>query len=116
MWRRRRAQSKYHTQIPGLLPKTYTRQALLETILENHSHELPPGAGFLKALTSQNTKAIFTKIQEIDETGIKTIDGEHHDFDVIVCATGFNVGFCPFFEVKGKGGASLQDQWTPNPK
>jgi hypothetical protein len=75
-----------------------------------------PGSGFIAALTSANTKMIFTKIEDVDETGIITVDGEHHDFDVIVCATGFSVGFAPFFTLTGKNGAVLQDQWNPDPK
>jgi cation diffusion facilitator CzcD-associated flavoprotein CzcO len=75
-----------------------------------------PGAGFLEALVTPNTKAIFTPIQEVVETGIKTVDGELHEMDVLVCATGFNIGFCPFFEVRGKGGVKLIDSWDPEPK
>lgn len=75
-----------------------------------------PGAGFLEALVSSNTKAVFTPIQEVVENGIKTVDGLLHEMDVLVCATGFNIGFIPFFEVRGHGGVKLSESWDPEPK
>ena len=52
----------------------------------------------------------------ITDTGINTIDGELHEFDVIICATGFSIGFCPFFELKGLGGIRMSEAWDPEPK
>jgi cation diffusion facilitator CzcD-associated flavoprotein CzcO len=31
------------------------------------------------------------KIEEFTETGIKTSDGKHHEFDIIALATGFDI-------------------------
>jgi len=63
-----------------------------------------------------NTKVTFTPITEIDSSGIHTKDGEHHEFDIIICATGFHIGFLPFFELKGKNGIDIRDTWNPEPK
>lgn len=59
---------------------------------------------------------MFNPITEITPDGLKTKDGEVHKCDVLVCATGFKVGFCPYFEVKGKDGRVLQEEWDPDPK
>lgn len=74
------------------------------------------GAGYLDALIADNTKVTFSPIQEINEKGIRTEDGQDHEFDVIICATGFQAGFCPFFELTGRDGVKMQDVWTPDPK
>jgi cation diffusion facilitator CzcD-associated flavoprotein CzcO len=74
------------------------------------------GAGFLEALVADNTSTTFEPIQEITETGITTTDGAKREFDMIVCATGFDIGFCPFFELKGMNGVKITDAWEPEIK
>ncbi|KAK5044468.1 hypothetical protein LTR84_010749 [Exophiala bonariae] len=53
---------------------------------------------------------------KITEDGIKTEHGELHHLDVIICATGFKVGFRPWFEVNGKDGRDLAEEWDPDPR
>lgn len=76
----------------------------------------PLGAGFLEALIAPNTSVTFNPVKEINATGIKTTDGKQHDFDLIICATGFDIGFIPFFELKGKNGLDITETWNPEPK
>jgi cation diffusion facilitator CzcD-associated flavoprotein CzcO len=38
---------------------------------------------------------VTTAIDRFTKTGIRTVDGEDHEFDLIVCATGFEVTFAP---------------------
>lgn len=71
-----------------------------------------PGAGFLEALVADNVTPVYAPIDCFTETGIKTKDGVNHEFDVIVCATGFNIGFVPFFDLKGRGGISMREAWS----
>lgn len=44
--------------------------------------------------------------------GIKTSDGEFHEVDVIIYASGYEIGEPAYpYEIKGKGGISLKDYW-----
>lgn len=76
---------------------------------------LTPGDGYLEALQEPNVSIEFSEIQEVTETGIVTATGTE-DFDIIVCATGFDVSFSPFWELVGKDGIRLADQWRENPE
>ncbi|KAL1866252.1 hypothetical protein Plec18167_009092, partial [Paecilomyces lecythidis] len=71
---------------------------------------LTPGDGYLEALLENNVEVEFSEIERITPKGIKTTSGEK-EFDIIVCATGFDVSFRPRWEMIGKGGISLGEQW-----
>lgn len=76
---------------------------------------LTPGEGYLEALQEGNVSIEFNQIEQITEKGIKTAKGEE-EFDIIVCATGFDVSFTPHWEMAGKNGIKLADQWRDNPE
>ena len=71
-----------------------------------------PGNGYLEAMCSDKVDAVFSPIKQFTEKGILTADGEEHEFDTIICATGFNASFLPRFPLVGKGGIDLRDQWS----
>ncbi|WVQ81985.1 hypothetical protein IAT38_004112 [Cryptococcus sp. DSM 104549] len=75
-----------------------------------------PGPGFLEALTQPNVEAVFSGVDHVDETGLTTSEGERKEFDVIICATGFDVSFKPRFSVIGRGGVDLRDKWSQTPR
>ncbi|KAM5361410.1 hypothetical protein ACJZ2D_013100 [Fusarium nematophilum] len=78
---------------------------------------LSPGDGYLEALQAPNVSVEFSEIQEITNKGIKTSNStEAEEFDIIVCATGFDVSFSPFWELRGKDGIRLADQWRESPE
>lgn len=74
-----------------------------------------PGPGYLEAFTQPNVSLVTEPISHITPTGIVTKDGTNHDFDVIVCATGFDVSHRPPFPLLGLNGADLADQWKEEP-
>ncbi|PGH16788.1 hypothetical protein AJ80_05103 [Polytolypa hystricis UAMH7299] len=76
---------------------------------------LSPGDGYLEALQQSNVSAEFSEIQEVNEKGIVTVGGSTEGFDIIVCATGFDVSFSPFWELVGRDGINLADQWRDSP-
>ncbi|KAL1863245.1 hypothetical protein Plec18170_000077 [Paecilomyces lecythidis] len=76
---------------------------------------LTPGDGYLEALREPNVAIDNSGIQEITPTGIIS-NSRKDDFDIIVCATGFDVSFSPFWEVIGKDGVSLAEQWKEDPE
>lgn len=82
---------------------------------------LTPGDGYLEALQSDNARPCFDKIQQITESGITTKTDtdkstEDEEFDLIVCATGFNNTFIPPFELVGRQNRRLQNDWKETPE
>lgn len=71
---------------------------------------LTPGDGYLEALQQDNTKTIWSPIIKVTEKGILTEEGEE-EFDMIVCATGFDVSFRPSWNLVGRNGVKLADKW-----
>lgn len=55
-------------------------------------------------------------VSALTEGGCKSVDGEEHLFDVIICATGFDTSFIPRFPIIGCDGENLQDVWKDQPK
>lgn len=76
---------------------------------------LTPGDGYLEALQEKNTIACFKPILRFTEKGIETQDGEE-EFDLIVCATGFDVSFCPYWKLVGRKGRLLEQEWKEDPE
>ncbi|KHK90429.1 hypothetical protein LK12_15785 [Novosphingobium malaysiense] len=67
--------------------------------------------GFLKSLTRDNVELVSGPIQKFTEHGIVDENGEEHQADVIVLATGFKAQ-CPLYpiEVTGTNG-TIRDHW-----
>lgn len=74
-----------------------------------------PGNGYLEALCAENVNVVSSDITEITPKGIKTKDGVEHEFDIIVCATGFDVSWRPHYPTIGRHGISLGDYWKDVP-
>ncbi|KAI3194517.1 hypothetical protein CBS147311_8552 [Penicillium roqueforti] len=74
-----------------------------------------PGDGFLEALTEDNVRVITSGITRFTEKGIETKEGVEHEFDLIICATGFDVAFAPHFTVTGKNGQTMREEWAKSP-
>ncbi|KAJ5820942.1 uncharacterized protein N7525_010226 [Penicillium rubens] len=76
---------------------------------------ISPGEGYLEALQQRNVGCCFDPIQRVTENGIRTVDGEIVDFDIIICATGFDVSFSPFWKLIGRHGSNLAELWEKQP-
>ncbi|KAL2676431.1 hypothetical protein Neosp_010189 [[Neocosmospora] mangrovei] len=75
-----------------------------------------PGNGYLEALTKDNVQVVTDAISEIVPEGIKLTTGEVIKVDIFVCATGFDISFCPRYPISGTNGVQLGDQWKERPK
>ncbi|KAF2094438.1 FAD/NAD(P)-binding domain-containing protein [Rhizodiscina lignyota] len=75
-----------------------------------------PGDGYLESFLLPNVHLTNSSIVKVDETGIVTEDGKHHDLDVIVCATGFDISHVPPYPVVGRGGVTLTEKWKDEPE
>jgi len=68
--------------------------------------------GWFRMLTRPDVDLVDAPIERIDETGIQVRDGNHHDFDVIISASGFDVArFLGPLPVYGRDGVSIRDAW-----
>ncbi|KAF3391140.1 putative sterigmatocystin biosynthesis monooxygenase stcW [Talaromyces pinophilus] len=74
-----------------------------------------PDAGYLEALCEDNVTVVSQSIQEFTPKGIRTVDGVEHEFDVIVCATGFDVSWKPAYPTVGRDSHSLSEDWAEIP-
>lgn len=95
------------------------RPDLYEAILPTFApgcRRLTPGPGYLEALQEPNVTFCNKKISEANGTGLRLETGEQIDLDVLVCATGYNVGAPPSFTVTGRDGMTLEKRWTPQPE
>jgi 4-hydroxyacetophenone monooxygenase len=64
------------------------------------------------ALQRDNVTLVTTGIEAITPTGVTTVDGVHHEVDVIVYGTGFTAShFLTPMKVVGRGGVDLHEQW-----
>jgi len=68
---------------------------------------------FYDAIQRPNARLVDAGIAGVEETGVRTVDGELHELDVLVYATGFDpfVFFRPA-EILGRDGRSLDAAWT----
>lgn len=72
---------------------------------------------YLRAFTRPDVELVTEGIERITETGIRTRDGRHREFDVLVLATGFKVfekGNTPAFPIYGHEGVELGEWWDEN--
>jgi len=71
---------------------------------------------FYDAIQRPNAKLVTERIERVEKAGVNTRDGELHELDVLVLATGFRVDrFLRPIEVIGRDGASLEATWKNGP-
>lgn len=67
---------------------------------------------YYPALQAPNCELITWPIARISESGVRTAEGVEHQFDVLVCATGFDVPKCGTpYPVRGLSGRVLAEEW-----
>jgi cation diffusion facilitator CzcD-associated flavoprotein CzcO len=76
---------------------------------------ISPGEGYLEALQESNVSCCFDPIQRLTQDGIQTADGQIVEHDIIICATGFDVSFSPFWKLTGRNGINLAELWEKKP-
>ena len=85
--------------------------------------DYPPGAKriirdngiWARTLKRDDVRLVTRSISAITPTGVATVDGTHHDLDVIVHGTGFAASkFLTPMTVRGRGGVDLHETWGPD--
>jgi cation diffusion facilitator CzcD-associated flavoprotein CzcO len=71
---------------------------------------------FYDAIQKPNATLVTEGIERIEKSGVRTRDGQLHELDVLVLATGFAVDrFVRPMQVVGRGGKVLDDAWDEGP-
>ena len=69
--------------------------------------------GFYEAITSENAELVTEEIERIEPNGVRTSDGNLHELDVLILATGFHAhNFMRPMEMVGLGGQTLKNAWS----
>ena len=72
---------------------------------------------YFPTFSRNNVHLVTDGIEKITAKGVKTTDGKVHELDVLIYASGYEIGSPAYpFEVRGLGGASLADYWGNQPK
>jgi 4-hydroxyacetophenone monooxygenase len=95
------------------------RPDLLEKVLPDYpamgKRLLQDNGSWFKCLKRPNVDLVRTRIDRIVPEGILTEDGTLHSADAICYATGFRHNEFLAFDMKGRGGVSLHEQWGDEP-
>jgi cation diffusion facilitator CzcD-associated flavoprotein CzcO len=71
---------------------------------------------FYDAIQRPGARLVTEGIERIEPAGVRTRDGQLHELDVLILATGFRVDrFMRPMEVVGRGGTTLEDAWQDGP-
>jgi cation diffusion facilitator CzcD-associated flavoprotein CzcO len=71
---------------------------------------------FYDAIQRPNAKLVTEGIERIEKPGVRTSDGQLHELDVLILATGFRVDrFMRPMEVVGRNGRTLEAAWQDGP-
>jgi cation diffusion facilitator CzcD-associated flavoprotein CzcO len=71
---------------------------------------------FYSAIQKPNATLVTAGIECVEQRGVRTRDGELHELDVLVLATGFQVDrFLRPIEVTGRDGVTLDEAWSQRP-
>ena len=77
---------------------------------------MTPGSGYLQSLKKDNVQVVTESVVKFTENGVVDESGTEHKVDVVICATGFDVSFTPHFEVIGRDGKNIKQEFGENPK
>jgi cation diffusion facilitator CzcD-associated flavoprotein CzcO len=71
---------------------------------------------YYEAIQHPNANLVTEGIERIEASGIRTSDGELHELDIIVLATGFRADqFMRPMEIVGNNGVDLESVWATRP-
>ncbi|KAI9793412.1 MAG: hypothetical protein M1816_000304 [Peltula sp. TS41687] len=72
---------------------------------------LPSGFPFLRTLREPNVQPIYFGVKSFTETGCISEDGQSHEGDIIICASGFDMSYISRYPIVFNG-RNLQDDWS----
>lgn len=80
------------------------------------THRVPLESGYLEVFHQPNVEIVSVKtnpIVAVTPEGIKLANGQVHELDIIILATGFDAGTGALtrIDIRGRGGRALKDDW-----
>jgi cation diffusion facilitator CzcD-associated flavoprotein CzcO len=73
-------------------------------------------SGFYSAVQRDDVEVISSGIAHIEQAGVRTADGNLHELDVLILATGFRAhDYMRPIRIVGEHGAELEDLWADGP-
>jgi 4-hydroxyacetophenone monooxygenase len=68
--------------------------------------------GWFRTMARDDVELVTTDIERIESDGVRTVDGELHDCDVLVYATGFKPQqLLTPMEIRGRSGRTIHEAW-----
>jgi cation diffusion facilitator CzcD-associated flavoprotein CzcO len=108
-----------HTTCEASLDSSVTDPELREKLRPSYRaacKRLIMSEDFYESIQRPNAKVVTEGIERVEPSGLRTEDGELHELDVLVLATGFRVeNFVRPMEVTGRDGVLLDDVWKDGP-
>ncbi|RDW92473.1 flavin-binding monooxygenase-like protein [Coleophoma crateriformis] len=77
---------------------------------------ITPGDPYMKAIQAENVDVHFSAVNKITEDSVIDSNGKECKVDTIVCATGFDVSYRPYFPIVGQNGVELAEKWKVCPE
>ena len=115
-WRRRFAQGYARVCLRVQVRDKDLRARLTPTYQPLCKRQVISG-NYYRAVGKPNASMVTDPITTITPTGIRTADGEHHDLDAIVLATGFQAhNYMRPMNLRGRDGLSIDDAWAKGPR
>ncbi|NLY27115.1 MAG: NAD(P)/FAD-dependent oxidoreductase [Alcaligenaceae bacterium] len=94
------------------------RQDLLNAMLPDYppfGKRMLMDNGWFRTMTKPNVTLVNSHITQVSGNKVQTEDGESHELDALIVATGFDaVNFLSSIDVIGRGGERLRDRWDAN--
>ena len=75
---------------------------------------LTPGEDYLETFSKPHVHAVFDGITRFTPEGILTADNTNHQFDIVACATGFDVQYSPRLHITGLEGRIMGEERSLN--
>ncbi|PYI09173.1 monooxygenase, partial [Aspergillus sclerotiicarbonarius CBS 121057] len=73
---------------------------------------VPSGFKYLKTLKKENVEVVYGGVTSVTPSGCIGDDGQQHEGDIIICATGFDTSYIPRYPILGPNGRNLQTEWA----
>jgi cation diffusion facilitator CzcD-associated flavoprotein CzcO len=71
---------------------------------------------YYEKIQHPNAEVVVEKIEHVEAKGVRTVDGQLHELDLLVLATGFKADhFMRPMHIEGRGGVRLNDVWSLRP-
>ena len=110
-----RRNDKHREYFENYIKELGDRQDLLDDVLPDYppfGKRMLMDNGWYRTMTRSNVSLVNSHIARIQGNAVETRDGDRHELDVLIIATGFDaVNFLSSVQVYGRGGEKLGERW-----